>query len=51
MVEGSYHKQLEQLAKVQLLTHRWLGMKLLKSAHRKDLVEIMDDRHGQTSLW
>jgi DNA replication protein DnaC len=47
--DGSYHKQLKQLAKVQLLLIDDWGLEPLKPAHRNDLMEIMDDRHGQTS--
>ncbi len=47
--DGSYHKQLKQLAKVQLLIVDDWGLEPLKPAHRNDLMEIMDDRHGQTS--
>jgi len=47
--DGSYHKLLKQLAKVQLLQIDDWGLEPLKPAHRNDLMEIMDDRHGQTS--
>ena len=47
--DGSYHKQLKQLAKMQLLIIDDWGLEPLKPAHRNDLMEIMDDRHGQTS--
>ncbi len=47
--DGSYHKQLKQLAKVQLLIIDDWGLEPLEPAHRNDLLEIMDDRHGQTS--
>ena len=47
--DGSYHKQLKQLARVQLLVIDDWGLESLKPAHRNDLMEIMDDRHGQTS--
>jgi DNA replication protein DnaC len=47
--DGSYHKQLKQLAKTQLLLIDDWGLESLKPAHRNDLMEIMDDRHGQTS--
>ena len=47
--DGSYHKQLTLLAKVQLLIIDDWGLEPLKPAHRNDLMEIMDDRHGQTS--
>lgn len=47
--DGSYHKQLRQLAKIQLMIIDDWGLEPLKPAHRNDLMEIMDDRHGQTS--
>ena len=47
--DGSYHKQLKQLASIQLLVIDDWGLEPLKPAHRGDLMEIMDDRHGQTS--
>lgn len=47
--DGSYHKQLKQLAKIQLLVIDDWGLEPLKPAHRNDLMEIMDDRHGHTS--
>ena len=47
--DGSYHQQLKQLAKVQLLIIDDWGLEPLQPAHRNDLLEIMDDRHGQTS--
>ena len=47
--DGSYHKQLKQLARTQLLIIDDWGLEPLKPAHRNDLMEIMDDRHGQTS--
>jgi DNA replication protein DnaC len=47
--DGSYHKQLKQLAKVQLLIIDDWGLETLNPAQRNDLLEIMDDRHGHTS--
>jgi DNA replication protein DnaC len=47
--DGSYHKQLKLLAKVQLLIIDDWGLEPLQAAHRNDLMEIMDDRHGSTS--
>ena len=47
--DGSYHKLLRQLAKVQLLIIDDWGLEALKPAQRNDLMEIMDDRHGHTS--
>jgi DNA replication protein DnaC len=47
--DGSYRKQLRQLAKVQLLILDDWGLEALKPAERNDLMEIMDDRHGHTA--
>jgi len=47
--DGSYHKQLKLLAKVHLLIIDDWGLEPLQAAHRNDLMEIMDDRHGSTS--
>jgi DNA replication protein DnaC len=47
--DGTYHKQLKQLARLQLLIIDDWGLESLKPAHRNDLMEIMDDRHGSTS--
>lgn len=47
--DGSYHKQLNLLAKVQLLIIDDWGLEPLKPAHRNDLMEIMDDRHNSAS--
>jgi DNA replication protein DnaC len=47
--DGSYRKTLSQLAKVQLLILDDWGMEALHPAHRNDLMEIMDDRHGTHS--
>jgi DNA replication protein DnaC len=47
--DGSYHKQLKQLSRIQCLIIDDWGLEPLKPAHRNDLMEIMDDRHGHTS--
>lgn len=47
--DGSYTKLLRQLAKVPLLLIDDWGLEGLTAAGRNDLMEIMDDRHGQTS--
>lgn len=47
--DGSYHKLLKQLARIDLLIFDDWGLETLQPAHRHDLMEIMDDRHGQTS--
>jgi DNA replication protein DnaC len=45
--DGSYHKLLQQLAKIHLLIIDDWGMETLQAAHRHDLMEIMDDRYDQ----
>ncbi len=47
--DGSYQKFLRQLAKFQVLIIDDWGLEPLKPAHRNDLMEIMDDRHGHSS--
>ena len=47
--DGTYYKKLQQLAKIQLLIIDDWGLEVLKPAQRNDLMEIMDDRHGDTS--
>lgn len=47
--DGSYQKFLKQLAQTQLLLLDDWGLEPLDRAHRHDLMEIMDDRHGATS--
>ncbi|MDP7618517.1 MAG: IS21-like element helper ATPase IstB [Arenicellales bacterium] len=47
--DGSYQKLLIQLQKTGLLIIDDWGLETLKPAHRNDLLEIMDDRHGHTS--
>lgn len=47
--DGSYHKRLKLLAKIQLLIIDDWGLEKLNPAQRNDLMEIMDDRHGHTS--
>lgn len=47
--DGSYRKQLQQLAKVNLLILDDWGLEPLNGAQRNDLMEIMDDRHGHAS--
>ncbi len=47
--DGSYQKHLKQLANTQLLVIDDWGLEPLKPAHRNDMMEIMDDRHGQAS--
>lgn len=47
--DGSYQKQLRQLSKIQILVIDDWGLGSLEPAHRHDLLEIMDDRHGHAS--
>jgi len=47
--DGSYHKRLKLLAKIQLIIIDDWGLEKLTPAQRNDLMEIMDDRHGHTS--
>jgi DNA replication protein DnaC len=47
--DGSYQKQLSQLAKTQVLIIDDWGLEAMTAAQRNDLMEIMDDRHGATS--
>ena len=47
--DGSYYKKLKQLARIHLMIIDDWGLETLKPAHRNDLMEIMDDRHGHSS--
>jgi DNA replication protein DnaC len=47
--DGTYHKQLNLIAKIRLLIIDDWGLEALKPAQRNDLMEIMDDRHESTS--
>jgi DNA replication protein DnaC len=47
--DGSYPKLLVRLAKTRLLVLDDWGLEKLTTAHRNDLLEIMDDRHGTSS--
>ncbi len=47
--DGSYQKLLVRLAKIQVVVIDDWGLEKLTTAHRNDLLEIMDDRHGSTS--
>ena len=47
--DGTYQKLLKLLANTQLLLIDDWGLEPLEAAHRHDLMEIMDDRHGATS--
>ena len=47
--DGSYSKLLKQLAKLRLLALDDWGLEPLQPAHRHDLLEILDDRHDNSS--
>jgi DNA replication protein DnaC len=47
--DGTYYKKLKLLARIQVMVIDDWGLESLKPAHRNDLMEIMDDRHGHTS--
>lgn len=47
--DGTYHKELQALSKIQLLIIDDWGMEPLTQSQRNDLMEIMDDRHGHAS--
>lgn len=47
--DGTYHKELAALSQIRLLIIDDWGMEPITQAQRSDLMEIMDDRHEQTS--
>ncbi len=47
--DGSYIKALQSIAKMDCLILDDWGLEPLTAAHRNDLMEIMDDRHGNSS--
>jgi DNA replication protein DnaC len=47
--DGSYQRELKVLAKTRLLIVDDWGLEPLTQPQRNDLMEIMDDRHGETS--
>ncbi len=47
--DGTYAKLLGLLAKQELLILDDWGLEALQPAHRHDLMEILDDRHGHQS--
>jgi DNA replication protein DnaC len=47
--DGSYVKLIEALAKTQLLILDDWGIAPMTDAHRRDLLELMDDRYNQSS--
>ena len=47
--DGTYSKRLAQLARTDLLIRDDLGLKPLQAQERHDLLEVIEDRHGQHS--
>jgi DNA replication protein DnaC len=47
--DGTYSKRLAQLARTDLLILDDLGLKPLQAQERHDLLEVIEDRHGQRS--
>ena len=47
--DGRYMKLLRQLAKIDVLVIDDWGLAVLDDAHRRDLLEVLDDRHGSRS--
>lgn len=47
--DGSYHKRLAQLAKIDLLILDDFALKPLTQMERHDLLEIIEDRHERRS--
>ena len=47
--DGRYSKLLKQLAKIDVLVIDDWGLAVLDDTHRRDLLEVLDDRHGARS--
>jgi len=47
--DGRYGKRLKHLAKIDVLVIDHWGLALLTDMHRRDLLEVLDDRHGARS--
>ena len=47
--DGSFSKRLSELAKTDVLILDDWGLITLAAEHRRDLLEIFDDRHGKKS--
>lgn len=47
--DGRYAKLLKQLARIDVLVIDDWGLAALDDAHRRDLLEVLDDRHGSRS--
>jgi DNA replication protein DnaC len=48
-VDGTYTLLLRRLAKTQVLVLDDFGLEVLGTAQRKELLEVLDDRHGVSS--
>jgi DNA replication protein DnaC len=47
--DGTYHQLLRRLAKMQVLILDDFGLEVLGTAQRKELLEVLEDRHGVSS--
>ena len=47
--DGSYPKVLKKLSKAKILIHDDLGLAPMNAQERRDLLEVVEDRHGLTS--
>ena len=47
--DGQYGKRIAELAKTDVLILDDFGLSTLSEEHRRDLLEILDDRHNQRS--
>jgi DNA replication protein DnaC len=47
--DGQYDKRIAELAKTDVLILDDFGLSTLSEEHRRDLLEILDDRHNQRS--
>jgi DNA replication protein DnaC len=47
--DGRYSKLLKQLARIDVLLIDDWGLAALDDVHRRDLLELLDDRHGARS--
>ena len=47
--DGTYHNEIQRLAKIQILIIDDWGLEPLKAHQRNDLLEVFDDRHPTLS--
>jgi DNA replication protein DnaC len=47
--DGRYGKLLKQLARIDVIVIDDWGLAVLNDVHRRDLLEVLDDRHGARS--